>query len=148
MLEVDGRSHIVAVTDLSPEGAFLSTRVRVSPNSAVKLKMVLPRDGREVTLPCRLVRSSGTVDAATSRAGVAVRFHGLDAAVVRRVEEFALEGFLPTLEPVPTDHVEYRLVELPEIDVKELNRLGLDGWVLAAALPTGKGVRFILMRRL
>jgi hypothetical protein len=149
VLEAAGRSHIVAVTDLSPEGAFLSTRVAVSHEQPLRLKMILPRDGREVAIACQLVRSNGRFDPASGLpAGIAVRFLGLDAATVRRVEEFAMEGFLPAARPIPAEHFEYRLLERPEIDAEELNRLGLDGWQLASALSTGKAVRMILLRRL
>ena len=149
VLEVDGRSHIVAVTDLSPEGAFVSTRVAVAGAKALRLKMVLPRDGREVVLPCRLVRRSERFDPASGQpAGLALRFQGLEAAVIRRVEEFAIEGFLPSPDPVPPDHLEYRLLERSEVNIEELNRLGLDGWMLTAALPAGKMLRLVLMRRL
>lgn len=149
VLEVGGRSHIVAVLDLSPEGAFLSTRTAVDPKQDLRLRIVLPRHGHEVVLPCELVWRSERFDAASGRpAGVAVRFHGLDAAVIRHVEEFALEGFLPAPEPVPAAHYEYRVLDRNVVDVEELNHLGRDGWKLASALPSPSGVRLILLRRL
>lgn len=149
VLEVDGRSHIVALLDLSPEGAFLSTRTAIDPKQSLCLRIVLPRRGREVALPCELVWRSDRFDPASGRpAGVAVRFHGLDAAVIRRVEEFALEGFLPVPEPVPAAHYEYRVLERKDVDVEELNRLGRDGWKLASALPSASGLRLVLLRRL
>lgn len=146
VLEVGGRNHIVTVLDLSLEGAFVRTRVSVTPGQELRLKMVLPRDGREVVLPCRLARRADT--GMGRPAGLAVRFEGLPAEAVRRIEEFAMEGFRPALQPAPHEHVEYRIVERPDLDAEELNRLGLDGWVLAAALPSPKGVRLVLMRRL
>jgi hypothetical protein len=149
VLEVDGRNHIVAVTDLGPDGAFLSTHVAVTPEHHLQLRIILPRDGREVALPCQLVWGSDRFDAATGRpAGVAVRFQGLDGAVVRRVEEFAMEGFLPNPDPPPGEHYEYRVIELPDLDPEELNRLGRDGWSLATALPSAAGIRLVLSRRL
>ncbi len=149
VLEVAGRNHIVAVLDLGPDGAFLQTRTAVEPTQDLRLRIVLPRGGREVIIPCQLVWRSERFDAVTGRpAGLAVRFHGLEAAVIRRVEEFALEGFRPTPNPVPNVHYEYRLLDRPEVDVEELNHLGLDGWRLAAALPSPAGVRLILLRPL
>jgi hypothetical protein len=149
VLEVEGRSHIVALLDLGPDGAFLQTRTAVEPAQALRLRLVLPRSGLEVNLPCQLVWRSESFDAVTGRpAGLAVRFHGLEAGVIRRVEEFALEGFLPTPNPVPSAHYEYRLLDRPEVDAEELNHLGFDGWRLAAALPSAAGVRLILVRRL
>ncbi len=77
VLEVDGRSHIVALLDLSPEGAFLSTRLEVDPAQKMRLKLVLPRDGREVSMPCHLVRRSERFDAEAGRpAGLAIGFSG------------------------------------------------------------------------
>lgn len=149
VLEVEGRSHIVAVVDLGPDGAFLQTRTAVKPTEALQLRIVLPRSGQEVIIPCQLVWRSESFDAVNGRpAGLAVRFHGLEASVVRRVEEFALEGFLPAPNPTPSAHYEYRLLDRPEVDAEELNHLGFDGWRLAAALPSPSGVRLILLRRL
>ena len=149
VLEVDGRNHIVALLDLGPEGAFLSTRLAVDPTQQLRLRIILPRDGREVSLPCQLVRRTDRFDGSTGQpAGLAVRFQGLDAASIRRVEEFAMEGFLPSPEPTPGEHYEYRILDRPELDGEELNRLGRDGWCLATALPTANGVRLVLTRRL
>ena len=149
VVELDGRQHIVVVSDLGPEGAYLSTRLAVEPRKALHLKMVLPRDGREVLLPCRVVRRTDRHDVATGRPpGIAVRFEGLDASVLRRVEEFAMDGFLPSAQPAPREHFEYRVLDRPDAEADELNRLGLDGWALATALPSGTGVRLVLLRRL
>jgi hypothetical protein len=79
---------------------------------------------------------------------LAVLFEGLTAPVIRRVEEFALEGFLPSPEPPPAAHYEYRTLDRPELSVEELNQLGLDGWLLASALRSPAGVRLILVREL
>jgi hypothetical protein len=149
VLEVDGQGHIVALTDLSPEGAFLSARLLVRPEQKLRLRLVLPRDSREVALACRLVWRSERFEPATGRpAGLAVLFEGLTAPVIRRVEEFALEGFLPSPEPPPAAHYEYRTLDRPELSVEELNQLGLDGWLLASALRSPAGVRLILVREL
>jgi hypothetical protein len=149
VLHVGDKRHIVAVSDLGPEGAFLSTRIEIPPEKPVRLQVVLPRDGREVEIACRVVWRSERFDAATGRpAGIAVRFVQVDPNVARRVEEFAMEGFLPSAEPIPADHFEYRILERDGLDGDELNRLGLDGWELASALPAAQGVRLILMRRL
>jgi len=146
VLEVSGRKHVVAVADLSPEGAFLTSTAQIEPGTALVLRMVLPRDGREVALPCRAVRSDRP--APGQKAGVAVRFVNLEAAVIRRIEEFSMEGFLPATEPTPAEHYEYRLLERRELDIEELNHLGLDGWLLVATLATAEGLRLVLVRRL
>jgi PilZ domain-containing protein len=149
VLEVDGRSHIVALTDLSPEGAFLSTRLDLRPEQKLRLRLVLPRDSREVTIDCQLVWRSDRFDVSTGRpAGSAVRFDTLGPSIVRRVEEFALEGFRPSPAPAPAAHFEYRVLERPDLNAAELNELGLDGWQLASALRSPAGVRLILFRQL
>ena len=149
ILSAGERSHLVILTDLSPEGAFLATRVPVEPTQAATLRLVVPRDGRVIALPCEVVRQSDAFDPATGLpAGMAVKFKGLDGAAIRRIEEFAMEGFLPSVEPTPQDHFEYRVLERFTVDAGELNSLGLDGWQLAAALPSAKGIQLVLMRRL
>ncbi len=149
VLEVRGRNHIVAVQDLSADGAFLSTRLAMQDGERVRLRTVLPRDGREVTIPCQVVWTSEKLDAPSGRpAGVAVRFVGLDPTIQRRLAEFSEEGFAPGPEPSPLQHFEYRVVDTKEINVDELNQLGLDGWHLASALPVPPGFRLIFLRRL
>ncbi len=147
VLELDGRQHIVVVSDLGPDGAYLATRLDVEPDKPLRLKMVLPRDGREVVLPCRVVRRNDRAANADRPRGIAVRFEGLEAGVLRQVEEFAMDGFLPSTQTTPHAHFEYRILDRPKLDGEELNRLGLDGWVLAAALNSGKGVELVLLRR-
>jgi hypothetical protein len=147
VLEVSGRKHVVAVTDLAAEGAFLSTTAEIQAGEALVLRMILPRDGREVSLPCRAVRRVER-PAASQPSGIAVRFVGLEANAIRRIEEFAMEGFLPATEPVPADHFEYRLLERRKLDLAELNQLGLDGWRLVTAIPSDDGVELVLLRRL
>lgn len=148
ILEVGARSHIVTLADMSAEGAFLSTRLSLDPERAVTLRVVLPRDGRVIALRCSVVRSAARFDAASGLpAGIAVRFEGLDAAAARRIEEFASETFLPAPDRKPLDRYEYRSLERARLDEAELNRLGRDGWQLAAALATETGLRLLLMRR-
>jgi hypothetical protein len=147
VLEVAGRRHVVAVADLSPEGAFLGTGTSVEPGTALVLRVILPRDGREVALPCRAVRRVARAESA-QKAGIAVRFVGLDAGVIRRIEEFSMEGFLPATPETPSEHFEYRMVERRALDVEELNRLGRDGWQLVSTFPSGEALRLVLLRRL
>lgn len=149
VFESNGRNHIVQVADLGPEGAFLSTRLAVAVGEKAVLRMILPRDGREVPLPCQVVwRSEATGARGGPRAGMAVRFQGLDAAVARRVEEFATEGVTADPGAGPAERFEYRVIESAELDEAELRRLGLDGWRLASALPVTQGLRLIFLRRL
>lgn len=149
VLDVRGRNHIVAVQDLSADGAFLSTRLPMQDGERARLRTVLPRDGREVTIPCQVVWTSERLDARSVRpAGVAVRFVGLDPTIQRRLAEFSEEGFAPGPDPSPLQHYEYRVVDAGEITTEELNQLGLDGWQLSAALPAGKRFQLIFLRRL
>jgi Tfp pilus assembly protein PilZ len=149
VLELGGRNHIVQVADLGPEGAFLATRLNVKVGEKAVLRMVLPRDGRELPLPCQIVWRSETPGArGQTSAGLAVRFQGLDAAVARRVEDSASEGIRLDPDAAPFERFEYRVIEVAELDEADLARLGLDGWRLASALPTSKGLRLILLRRL
>jgi Tfp pilus assembly protein PilZ len=149
VLEMRGRSHIVAVQDLSAEGAFLSTRLAVEAGERVRLRTVLPRDGREVTIPCQVVWTSDKLDAPSGRpAGIAVRFVGLDPVVQRRLEEFAEEGLVPGNGDVAASRYEYRVLEWPDLNIDELNQLGLDGWRLTSTLPAPSGLRLVLVRRL
>jgi hypothetical protein len=147
VLDVGGRKHVVAVSDLGADGAFLSSGAEVAAGEALVLRMVLPRDGREVALPCRAVRRVQK-PGPNQKSGIAVRFVGLDPPIMRRIEEFAMEGFLPSAEPTPAAHYEYRVLERRDIDVHELNRLGLDGWLLVTSLPAGHGLKLIFQRRL
>jgi hypothetical protein len=145
VLEINGRGHIVAVIDLSPDAAFLQTKVTVKASDRLALRMILPRDGREVSLPCELVRK---LDARKGYPpGLAVRFRGLDAGAIRRIEEFAAEGLVPQPRPPAPEHFEYKVTD-GQPDQDELNRLGLDGWRLAAVCPGQHGSRLVFMRRL
>jgi hypothetical protein len=145
VLEVNGRAHIVAVVDLSPEAAFLQAKVPVKAHDRLALRMILPREGREVSLPCEFVRK---LDARKGYPpGLAVRFKGLDATAIRKIEEFASEGLVPQPRPAAVEHFEYKVTE-GQLDQNELNRLGLDGWRLAAVCPGERGSQLILMRKL
>jgi PilZ domain len=149
VLEVGDRSHVVVVTDLSADGAFLSTRIALDPSDPLRLKVILPRDGREVVIPCRLVWRSERFDPDRGRAaGIAVRFGELEEPARRLLDAYSREGLVPQADPAPADRFEYRTLERPTLDVEELNRLGLDGWELAAAWLEGEGVRLVLLRQL
>jgi Tfp pilus assembly protein PilZ len=149
VLEWAGRAHIVALADLGPEGAFLSTRSPFPVGESALLKLVLPRQGQEVTIACEIVRSSDRFDPASGQpAGVAVRFRSLKGEVLRKIEGFAREGFVPDPDPPPAERYEYRLLDRPAVDPVELNRLGLDGWALASVAPRPAGVQLILFRLL
>jgi len=149
VLESSGRDHIVSVTDLGPNGAFLATRVAVPVGGRAVLRIVLPSGGREVALPCEVVWRAASPVAPTRITGLAVRFHDLDAKTARRVAASAEEGLrsaTPVADAAP--RFEYRVMEAPDLDEAELNRLGLDGWRLTTAVPSGRGVRLVLLRRL
>lgn len=147
VLELLGRSHIVALADLGPEGAFLATRSTFKPGTSAILKLVLPRRGQEVTIACEVIRSGLRFDPVAGQPrGVAVRFHDLEPAVLRRIEEFAREGFVPDPDPAPAERYEYRVLERPEVDPAELDRLGLDGWALASVVPRSGALQLILYR--
>ena len=149
VLELGDRNHIVAVSDLSPEGAFLSTRLVAAPGTPARLRIVLPRHGRELRLECEIVRRNERQEPGGARAiGLAVRFRALEGAVMRRIEEFARDGFMPAARETPLEHFEYRVVDRSEVDPAEMNRLGLDGWRLAAAVSRQSGVRLIFLRSL
>lgn len=149
VLEAAGRNHVVVVTDLSADGAFLSTRIALDPSQSLRLKVILPRDGREVVIPCRLVWRSERFDPDTGRAaGIAVRFEELEEPARKLLDSFSREGFVPQSDPAPADRFEYRVLERPKIDAEELSRLGLDGWELAAVTADGGQVQLVLMRRI
>jgi hypothetical protein len=77
-----------------------------------------------------------------------VRFEELPDAVRRRVASFARERLGPAPQPAPTERYEYRVAERSEIRHDELNRLGLDGWLLTTTLSTKDGVLLVFARRL
>ncbi|MCU0241620.1 MAG: NUDIX domain-containing protein [Vicinamibacteria bacterium] len=148
VLETKDQSHIVAVLDISTQGAFLSTRTAIETEGPLHLMMVLPRGGHTVRLPCRLVRRSERFDARSGQpAGLAISFEKLDAEIQRQVAAFSEEGPFDS-EPPALDTIEYRLLQCADIDIEELNRFGHDGWTLASTLADEKGYRLILYRRL
>lgn len=151
VLEVAERTHVVTLLDLGPEGAFLGTRLEVPPSEAHRLvlRLVIPRQGSEEALPCTLVWRNETFDAESGRpAGLAVRFGALEPDVLRRIQEFASEGFLPGIDPSPWEHLEYRVIERFRVDERDLNQMGLDGWELCSTRNIPAGVQMVFLRRL
>ncbi len=123
VLELEGNNHIVAVADLSAEGAFLSTQLEVNTNRRLRLKVVLPGETRDVQIDCRVVRRSATSDVKSGRpAGIAVRFEGLEPAIRRRLEAFAAENPAER-RPAPKERFEYKLLDCDEVEVGELSFL-------------------------
>jgi len=93
VLEVGGRSHIVSLVDVSRGGAYLGTRIQVTANGDLWLKLLLPRSTGEVRLACRLVRQITVEKAGDDRPpGVAVQFRDLDAKIADQLEEFVVAG--------------------------------------------------------
>jgi Tfp pilus assembly protein PilZ len=148
VLESGGRNHIVSVTDLGPNGAFLATRVPLPVGGRAVLRMVLPSGGREVALPCQVVWRAESSAAPATITGLAVRFTDLDGETARNVATSAEEGLRTTGATGLSQRFQYRVVEAPDLEEGELNRLGLDGWRLTTAVPSGRGVRLVLLRRL
>jgi hypothetical protein len=141
------------LADLSTEGAFITTRVPfeipAEATQSLQLRLVLPRDSRNVSVSCELVWRSDRYDAATGRpSGMAVRFLSMDPEMHRRIEEFSTEGFRPSAAPTPVEHYEHRIIERATVDVADLNRFGKDGWALVTIIPSAHGFKLILTRRL
>jgi hypothetical protein len=89
VLDVDGRSHIVGVADVSVTGAYLSTRATVSVGETHQLRLLILPDRAELVLPARIVRVCQIADESSGHPrGVAVQFVDLDAASRRRLEAF------------------------------------------------------------
>lgn len=151
VLEVGADSHIVILTDLSTEGAFLTTHAPfpIPKGKPLRVRMVIPRDSREAVIPCELVWTNERFDATTGRpTGMAVRFLEVEAELHRRVEEFAAEGFGHSAAPTPLEHFEHRIIERATVDVSDLNRFGKDGWQLVTIVPSERGFKLILVRRI
>jgi hypothetical protein len=152
VLEVGDASHIVLLSDLSTDGAFITTRLPFAipdPPPPLRLRMVIPRDSRDAALACELVWRSERFDATTGRpTGLAIRFRDMDAETFRRVEDFAREGFRPSAAPTPLEHYEHRILERPTVDVSDLNRFGQDGWQLVTIVPAEHGFKLVLVRRI
>ena len=154
VLSFGTEAHIMLLTDLGSEGAFLTTRMpegvpHPPANEKVKLRMVVPRNSREVQVPCEVVWRSDRFDATSGRpSGMAVRFLEIDADTQRLIDEFAQEGFRPSAAPTPAEHYEHRIIERPTVDASELNRFGRDGWRLVTLMPTAHGFKLVLVRRI
>lgn len=144
VLEVEGRNHIVAVTDLAAEGAFLSARLEIPPGASLRLRLITPNDSREITLDCELVWRNERFDPETGRpAGLAVRFRGMEGQARELLDACANRLF----RPETAERLEYRVLDRETIDPGELALLGQGGWMLTAALPAPGGVKLILLRR-
>ncbi len=149
VLRVGQRDHIVTIVDLSSEGAFLATRVEIPKGHDVSLTAVLPRTGRQVTLPCEIVWRNDRFDPDTGRpAGMAVRFSGDDDPARKHLETISSQGVFPLPVNSSRDRIEYRMVEKPDLDLNDLNELGRDGWALTAALRDGALCRLVFCRRM
>jgi hypothetical protein len=146
ILEANGASHLAVVGDLSPEGAFLRTRLWLEAGSTVTLRLVLPGAGRTVVLDAEVVWSGERFDPASGHpAGVAVRFRGITPEVRHEILEFchgAARLSAPARAPI-----EYRLLRRPALDPAELGELGRDGWVLAAVVPEPGALQLVFWRR-
>jgi hypothetical protein len=148
VLQVGKRSHVVAVVDLAPDGAFLKGNVDLEPNAELTLRLVFPRDSRQVSIRGRLLRRDDRFDPASGRpAGIAVRFEDVEPAVARLLQDFTTSGPSPSGESQQAERFEYQVLEQPRLEEAELNRLGFDGWRVSGVLPTGSGVQLVLYRR-
>ena len=144
VLEVDGRSHIVAITDLSAEGAFLSARLEIASGAVLRLRLIMPNDSRQIAADCELVWRNERFDPESGRpAGLAVRFRGVEEQAREALDACANHLFRPD---VP-GRLDYRILERQAIDPAELTLLGQGGWELRAAVPWAGGVQLILLRR-
>jgi hypothetical protein len=166
VLETEERAHIVTLTDISLSGAFLATRVALEPDQSLRLRVILPGASRESLIPCRFVRwgaaQTGPEDS-PRRFGLGVRFEQMEDSDRRLLEEFAARAREGEATPEPaadappsglepfggtrSDRFEYQVLERASVDAAELNRLGEDGWVLAAALPHVEGVQLVFLRQ-
>src|SRR5262245_14034490 len=92
VLEIDGRAHLVALVDVSVTGAYLATRSAVPKSGSLRLRIRLPQTG-ELLMPCEFVRNeSGDHPVKGRRAGIGVRFVGVDAATLRQLQRFVSEN--------------------------------------------------------
>ncbi len=144
VLRVAERDHIVAVTDLSAEGAFLSARPQLPAGAPLRLRLILPNVSREVTLHCELVWLSERFDPETGRpAGLAVRFRGVEPEVQAALSAYTSRASRPD----PPEKVEYRILERQVLDPEELRLLGQEGWELTTTVPSAAGLELVLLRR-
>jgi hypothetical protein len=148
VLRIGEREHIITVFDLSPEGAYLATRLAPPIGSPMTLKMVPPTAGQTVAVSCRLVWRNERADPATGRpAGLAIRFEKLSEEVRDMLEAYAVRAHSAKEHPGKRDRFEYRLLDRDALDAKDLNALGEDGWQLVAIVGAPKIERLVLMRR-
>ncbi|HLA77521.1 MAG TPA: PilZ domain-containing protein [Vicinamibacteria bacterium] len=144
VLRVAERNHIVAITDLSVEGAFLSARPQLPAGAPLRLALILPNVMREVSVDCELVWQSERFDPDSGRpAGLAVKFCGVEPEVQAALSAYTSRVFRPD----PPERVEYRLLERPALDPEELTLLGQEGWELATTLPWPPGLKLVFLRR-
>lgn len=144
VLRVAERDHIVAITDLSAEGAFLSTRIEIPPGADLHLCMILPNASREIVVDCELVWRNERFNPETGRpAGLAVRFRGVEGEVRGWLDAYTSR----VLHPEAPVRVEYRILEREVVDSGELTLLGQEGWELTTALPSTSGLTLIFLRR-
>ena len=85
MAQPDGRSHFVAVVDLSRGGALLESRSKFEPEPSFLLRFVLPGAYRVTQLQCQLIR---TFQREERVMGLAVRFEDVDAETARVIDDF------------------------------------------------------------
>jgi hypothetical protein len=89
LLDVDGRTHIVGVADVSVAGAYLSTRAPVAVGETHRLRILILPGHVELVLPAEVVRVSLSAHESNDHPrGVAVRFRELDEESRRRLEAF------------------------------------------------------------
>lgn len=94
ILEVDGKSHVVSLIDISRGGAYLGTRLVVEHSQQMSLALTLPGALQQLRLACRLVRRI-TAEAAEKEQrlqGLAVQFQDVNAEVAGRIDEFVVKG--------------------------------------------------------
>ncbi len=145
ILEADGSTHLAIVGDLSPEGAFLRTRLRLELGRQVSLRVVLPGEGRAVVLEAEVVWCGERFDPTSGHpAGLALRFKDVAPETRRRLVEFC-DG--AGHSPAPRPPIEYRVLLRPGLQEEELAGLGREGWMLAAAIPAPEGLRLVLWRK-
>jgi hypothetical protein len=90
VLRIDERDHVVALVDVSRGGACVATRTAIPPDATLLLKLLLPAQGVELRLPCQLVRI--IPHHYGRQPGVALRFEGLSADAIGRLDQFVQGG--------------------------------------------------------
>ncbi len=116
VLRVGQRDHIVAITDLSSEGAFLSTRIEIPAGASLQLRMILPNAVREIAVGCELVWRNERFDPQTGRpAGLAVRFRGVEGEARDLLDAYTSR----VLRPEVPERLEYRILEREAVGVAD-----------------------------